>query len=461
MTLHQTVSDPLKEGHHFEQSLGGVAGLFENLRTNTQVCGCSSRGFDHRLTAGQGIATSHLEVEKQLKGTVLPILDRLHAEIKNKIKELNKGAVKGSNEVSKARNNTQKYIELLGEHTAAFSSSGGKVEPANDPYILQRGINYRLNKQVLEENNNRHDLLAVQDSFQQFEAHIIQTIQQALGAFLQCIGGQEERQKAMYSDMVATAQRIPLDFEFKGFVSRNSGTLIDPSIPQRSISNISFPNQGHPATKPLIAGSLARKSRIALKGYETGYYVVTPSKYLHEFKDDDDSKSDPTPVLSLYLPDSTIGGLNGEKFNVKGKDASKGRMGSAMAMAHELAFKAHTSSDAEKWWTVIREAAGESNVSNSLPTSPVEKRNTSGQQAPPQYEDAKQPPPLQTQQQTAHPTSAGQASASTEPGSIGNAGAAPPSSGGAGRTPTSAVPGSEDFVGSAPTSGVNRPPGHF
>lgn len=114
----------------------------------------------------------------------MPILERLHAEIKNKAKELSKGAVKGSKEVDKSRNNTQKYIELLGQHTAAFSSSGGRLEPANDPYILQRGVRHRLNKQVLEENNNRHDLLAVQDSFQQFEAHVIQTVQQAVSALL-------------------------------------------------------------------------------------------------------------------------------------------------------------------------------------------------------------------------------------------------------------------------------------
>jgi hypothetical protein len=33
----KTVNDPLKEGHHFAQELGGVAGLFENIRSNTQV----------------------------------------------------------------------------------------------------------------------------------------------------------------------------------------------------------------------------------------------------------------------------------------------------------------------------------------------------------------------------------------------------------------------------------------
>lgn len=33
----KTVNHPLKEGHHFDQSLGGIAGMFDNIRSNTQV----------------------------------------------------------------------------------------------------------------------------------------------------------------------------------------------------------------------------------------------------------------------------------------------------------------------------------------------------------------------------------------------------------------------------------------
>ena len=91
------------------------------------------------------------------------------------------------------------------------------------------------------------------------------------------------------------------------------------------MSNITFPNQNHESTRPLIAGSLQRKSRVALKGYDTKYIVISPSKYLHEFTDDDDVRKDPTPELSLYLPDCTLGGVSGEKFSLKGKDASKGK----------------------------------------------------------------------------------------------------------------------------------------
>ena len=251
---------------------------------------------------------------------------------------------------------------------------------------------------MLEENNNRHDLLAVQDSFMQFEGHVIQTMQQAMSAFLQCVSGQSESQKTMYSDIISTAQRIPPDFEFKGFVHRNSNTLIDPSAPKRTVSNISYPNQNHPSTRVLIAGMLERKSRAALKGYSAGYYVVTPAKYLHEFKDDDDYKKDPIPELSLYLPDCTIGGIDGQRFNVKGKDASKGKVGSALAMSHEMAFRAKSPADAEKWMAVIREASGQGAVGGSIPSSPVESRNVSGQQAPPQYQDTKQQAPIPSQQ---------------------------------------------------------------
>lgn len=371
---------------------------------------------------------------------MLPILERLHAEIKNKSKELSGGAVKGSKSVDKARNTTQKHIELLGQHTGTFSSSGGKVDASNDPYVLQRGINHRLGKQVLEENNNREDLLAVQESFQSFEAHVIQVIQQALGAFQQYVGGQYARNQAIYSDIASNAQKIPPDFEFKGFVHRNNELLIDPSSPKRTASNISFPNQNHVSTKPLIAGTLERKSRSMIKGWSTHYFAVTPSKFLHQFKDDDDFRNDPTPELSLYLPNCTIGGVGEGKFNVKGKDASKGKVGGAMAMAHELSFKAHSPADAEKWWKVISEAAGASNMTNEppSPSSPVESRNVSGQQLPPQYQE-KNVAPVQTQ---GLPPGQGAFSAGSTSASAGGTGSA----GGV------AGPGS---------SGVTRQPGQY
>ncbi len=398
---------------------------------------------------------------------MLPLLERLHSEIKNKNKELSGGAAKASKAVDKARNLTQKHIELLGQGVASVTSSGGKVEPAHDPYVLQKGVEYRLYKQIMEENNNREDLLAIQNSFKAFEEHVIKTLQQAMSSFLQVVTTQADSTKHMYGDMVGRCTHIPLDFEWNGFVKRNNNILLDPHDQQRSMSNVNFPNQNHPATQPLIVGSLERK-RGVIKSFSTGYYVVTPAKYLHEFKDDDSVRKDPTPEMSLYLPDCVIGAVNGQFFNVKGKDVSGGKVGSALHMTHELAFKAHTPADAEKWWEVIRGAAGQNPAGNngfSEPSSPVSQRQTSGTSQPPAY-DERHPAPVQTQglQQQ-------QQGYSATPQSAGGSGqrdyASPQSGGGSAATqntpstagPTSAGPGgySESSMTSSPTATRGAP----
>lgn len=381
----------------------------------------------------QGIANSHTETAKTLKGTVLPVFERLHSEIKNKTKELSKGAGKGSKAVDKARQHTQHHIEKLGQHSATFDSHGGKMSALDDPYVLQRGVMYRLNKQIQEENNNRQDLISVQNSFAQFEAHVIQTIQHGMAQFNQVVTSQAEQTKAMYGDMVGTAQRIPLDFEWNAFIQRNTGVLIDPSAPPRSVSNVRFPNENHRSTQPLIAGSLGRKGKI-MRSYDTGYYVVTPSKFLHEFKTDDDFAKDPVPELSLYLPDCMVGGINGQKFNVKGKDVSKGKVGNTFSMNHELQFKAHTPEAAAQWWEIIRSAAGQVTgelPDNSTPTSPVTSNTVSPQST---LGGAEKPAPLKTDL-------SGQTTGTT----------APPSATTTGQTPLSA----------APASGVPSEPGKY
>ena len=330
---------------------------------------------------------------------MLPILARLHTEIKSKHSEIEKGAGKSAKAVDTARNTTQKHIELLGQHTASFDSAGGRVESQNDPYVLQRGIQHRIHKQVLEENNNRQDLVAVQDNFQAFEVHVVHAIQQAMTAFLQYVGGQIDNQKAMYSDIVGTTQHIPPDFEWNKFMQREKTMLIDPSAPKREVSHISYPNQDHGSTKPLIAGTLERKGRGvgALSGYKTGYYVITPARYLHQFADDDNFRKEPTPELSLYLPDCTIGAVVDTKFNVKGKNSSHGKIGGAFSMTHELAFKAHTPADAQKWHEVVARCTSSSTgeLPDSTVTSPISPVGSNNFGGPPVYRE-KQPAPLQT-----------------------------------------------------------------
>jgi hypothetical protein len=323
----------------------------------------------------QALINTNLETEKNIKGTALPIIERLHKEIKHKAKEIAHNAEKGAKEVEKARNTTQKHIELLGQHTASFESAGGKITAHEDPYVISRGVLHRLSKQVIEENNHHNDLVAVQENFETFEKHIIQVLHEAMETFTNLTGGQAAKVQALHADMLSAAQRIPPEFEWKAFVQRSASMLADPNAAPRTVEAIQFPNMSHPSTKPLIEGSLERKSRNKLSfGYATGYYVVTPAKYLHEFKDDDNVRKDPVPELSIYLPDAIISAPHENKFTVKGKDRAGG-LSSKLAGTSELNFKAHSPAEAKKWFDVIMQVTGAAPapavVSESEPTSPV------------------------------------------------------------------------------------------
>ena len=186
---------------------------------------------------------TNLETEKSIKGSVLPVLERLHKEIKNKARELAHGAQKGAKEVEKARNTTQKHIELLGQQTASFDSAGGKLNSHDDPYVVHRGVLHRLSAQVLSENNHHNDLIAVQNNFRTFEAHVVQVFQQAIEAFVQLAGGQGEKTRALYGDILGTIQCIPANFEWQNFTARCADRLANPNDAPRSVDAIKFPNK--------------------------------------------------------------------------------------------------------------------------------------------------------------------------------------------------------------------------
>ena len=353
----KSISNPLREGHHFDQAAGGFAGLFENMRTNTQVYAAVLISlFQHSQL--QAVANSYIEASKSLDGQVLPVLARLHKEVKNKHSELSSGAGKAAKVVDTVRNETQKRIELLGQHTASFDSAGGRLDAPSDPYVVRRGVQHMLHKQILEENNSRRDLVSVQQNFETFEAHVIQTIQQAFGQFLQYTGGRADKEKLIYSDITQNAQSIGQDFEWQKFLHRSGDLMVNPNAPPKDAAHVVYPNMDHASTKSLIAGTLERKGRAtgALTGYKAAFYVITPAKYLHQFESEDDFSHDPSPELSLYLPDCTIGAVADSKFNIKGKDVSKGKLGNRLQMSHELSFKASSLAEAQKWHGIIASA---------------------------------------------------------------------------------------------------------
>lgn len=375
----KTIDEPLREGHQFHQSVGGVATFFENIRANTAR-----------------LSTAQTETAAELKNHVLPTLERLHKEIKDRAKHVQSECEKSSKAVQKTRNATQAHIELLGQNSSAFDSVGGnsatshgklphlhthtgsgKPKPEHDPYLLKKGILQRLAKQVAEENAQMQELLGVQNHTQQFEGHILRTIQEALAAFYQTMAASTDMQKQLYGDVLEKGNAIPPDFEWINFINRNADVLIDPSAPKRMVDSVRFANEDHASTKPLMEGPLSRKGKI-MRSYNSSYYVCTPKKYLHEFKDTDHLNKSSEPEMSLYLPDCTLGALSKEgKFQISGKDASSTLKG--LSTKHDFAFKASSYDDAVKWHDVISQCAGLTTTEAPImsPTSPVQ---------PPAYE---------------------------------------------------------------------------
>ncbi|RVD86388.1 uncharacterized protein DFL_004667 [Arthrobotrys flagrans] len=388
----KTVDEPLREGHHFSQANGGIASFFENIRANTQA-----------------LANTQLETEKALRGQLLPTLNRLHSEIKNKHKELTSGAAKGAKAVEKARGLTQKQIEHLGTNTANFDSVGGRIEPTQDPYIIQRSVQHHLHKQILEENAHKKDLLDVQNNFLVFEKHVLETLRGAFSQFFQIVSGQTDKNRQFYADINANFQNIPDEFEWTNFTVRSAEVLIDPTTPNRSLEAIKFPNQNHRSSQPLINGLLNRKGKI-MKSYDSYHYAVTPAGYLHEFSKNNDFKENPEPDLSLYLSECVIGAppAAGEaKFIVAGKDANKNQH---LTGKHEFAFKAGGHDEAMKWYTIIEQfTTGKLTRQNSIastkspvsdPTSPVVVGETIPEEKPavakPAVDEKPAAPPIDT-----------------------------------------------------------------
>ena len=191
----KTVDEPLREGHHFAASVGGVASFFENVRANTVR-----------------LASSHAETAAELKTAVIPILGRLHKEIKDRAKHVQSESEKSAKGVLKARTATQTHIDLLGTYCATGDSAGGslagRAKPEHDPFIVKKALLHKLAKQVAEENNQRQDLISVQTHTQQFEQHVLATVKEALAIFNQVMATQADLQKTLYADVLGGFNRL-------------------------------------------------------------------------------------------------------------------------------------------------------------------------------------------------------------------------------------------------------------
>ncbi|KAI9619111.1 hypothetical protein KEM48_006390 [Puccinia striiformis f. sp. tritici PST-130] len=210
-------------------------------------------------------------------------------------------------------------------------------EPIDDPVLIHRQVEAQLKAQLNFENSLTRMIIEYQKKAAELEKRVNVDIQTAVKEFETArITAQEATNKHWQSIHAGITQLDP-ELEWNEYAER-SGHLISESVTMREVSKIAFPGQNDDTTKAIKAGFLERKKRCEFKfvdqsypehqTLQRGYYVLTPSGYLHEHKSSDPIK-DGEPEMSIFMPNCTIGapaarGSKTFKWHVEGHKNSSG-----------------------------------------------------------------------------------------------------------------------------------------
>ncbi|WWC68389.1 uncharacterized protein I206_102314 [Kwoniella pini CBS 10737] len=302
--LGAVIQVPFRPGNQFLGE-GGMQDVFYTIRDKTRV-----------------IADSHSSLARTIESSIVQHLQKLRAEIKAHIKNVQNDTGKLATSVAKERELSTRAIADLQRAIGAVSHTPMQVSAKEDPFAVNQAVHKQLSKQVNEENSLQKSIIIMQQNSAHFEEGIVRSIQSAWATF-------DEWQTRMSSSVQETwrhlgvnmAQLMP-DREWVSFAAR-SDHLLDPETPLRNPDLIDYPGKNDPAVTPVHTGLLERKKRFT-KTYKEGFYVLTPAGYLHEY-----ASSDPTtathPVWSLFLPACTLGPpssattAKSHKFHIEGR----------------------------------------------------------------------------------------------------------------------------------------------
>ncbi|CCG81206.1 Uncharacterized PH domain-containing protein C637.13c [Taphrina deformans PYCC 5710] len=353
--LAKTIDLPFKDRGVFEQS--GIQDIFAGLQQNAVK-----------------LSSDYTTHARSVDSTLVKSSKSLSAEIKDFIKRLEKDGVKGGKTVTKNQTETSKHIDLLGSHINK-SKGGSSIKPAEDPFITHRGVLARLDGQVQDENAHHSTLIALQNECSQFESRIVRSIQDMITQMSSQASSQAQTLTQNFQQLSTSSSAVSPSAEWAGFVKRDR-SLADPNAAPRTAKSIVFAGSDHELTKPVLEGDLLRKGTV-IKKYNSAYYVLTASGFLHEFK----SKSfetDPDPTWSLDIKSSQLGAHSAPNTG-KAKWTIAGKTKGLMSSKHDFQFQATSYDDMLEWWSAIRKFAASAPTndevaaddSDSEPVSPV------------------------------------------------------------------------------------------
>jgi hypothetical protein len=233
------------------------------------------------------------------------------------------------------------------------------VAAKDDPYVQNVLVAKQLQKQVLEENALQKSIVIMQQSSAHFEEGIIRSIQSTWQTFDEWQSRMSTTVQQTWRVLAESMASLSPDREWIEFAARTDH-LLDPDTPLRNPDTIEYPFKNDASVVAVHVGLLERKKRW-IRSWGEGYFVLTPSGWLHEY-----ASSDPntraTPTFSLFLPLCTLGPPSTQrsrshKFHLEGKsDAQASRRSSILPAKlggggnHDYVFRARSHEEMMEWW---------------------------------------------------------------------------------------------------------------
>ncbi|KAG2017293.1 hypothetical protein CC2G_006812 [Coprinopsis cinerea AmutBmut pab1-1] len=294
MKLAGVIQVPFKSGNQFLGE-GGLQDVYYAIRDKTR-----------------SIADQHANLGRTIDSSIVQHLQKLLAEIKAHIRNIQNDTGKLASSVASSRLTSTHLIGSLANSISTYKNTPLSLPARSDPYLLNTAVRHQLSRQILEENLLQKSIVIMQQNSAAFEEGIVRSVKGAWETFDEWMSRRREGGGEVYRVLAEHMRELKPDREWIAFAAR-SDHLVHPETPLRDPSLVSYPLKDDPSTIPIHSGHLERRTGGFMgKSWREGYYVLTPAGYLHEFSTSDESlPAGQVPVWSLFLPVCTLGPASG------------------------------------------------------------------------------------------------------------------------------------------------------
>ncbi|KAH9482026.1 Cytoskeletal signaling protein slm1 [Psilocybe cubensis] len=255
--LAGVIQVPFRAGNQFLGG-GGLQDVYYDIRDKTRV-----------------IADHHADLGRTIDSSIVQHLQKLRAEIKAHIKNVQNDTGKLAAGVARERELSTKLVGELANSISTFKNTPMNIHAKNDPYIANQLVSRQLSRQLLEENLLQKSLIITQQNSAHFEEGIVKSLQSAWATYDEWQSRAASSTQTQLRSLSTAMGALAPDREWISFAAR-SDHLLDPETPLRDMEVLKWPMKDEPCVAPVHTGHLERKKRFT-RAYQEAYFVLTPA----------------------------------------------------------------------------------------------------------------------------------------------------------------------------------------